>query len=79
MVKENCEFHNYCKRKNLLYQAIVETEDKNYFYIGPAECFMKTRIDNNESSFKNCLKCNNTSLNRFIWKFEDINISSKMR
>ena len=56
---------NRCLSKNIIYNATVEVEDKQFDYIGLCSTDFKARLGVHKQSFKNS-KINQTSLSKFI-------------
>ena len=55
------------KQKNIIYQAVVESEDKSESYVGLTSTSFKTRYNNHWASFRDEAKKNSTELSKHIW------------
>ena len=70
--RQDCPLNGKCLQSNIIYQAIVSSEDgKTETYIGLTENQFKTRYNNHKSSFNNQSKRCSTELSNYIWKLKD--------
>lgn len=65
-IKDDCLLKNCCQLKSVVYRCKVESEGKNYFYIGSTENYIKKWIVNHEYAFRNRNKSSYTSISKFI-------------
>ena len=66
--KEECPLEGKCRVNDVIYKCIVSaTGFPNKVYLGTAEGEFKKRFYNHNSSFKNELKMNDTTLAKHVW------------
>ena len=74
-VKIACPLLGKCPNKNVIYKAIVKTNNSVKHYIGATEGTIKLRIYNHKHFFTKRNYSSNTSLSSYIWHLKDTNIS----
>ena len=68
-----------CRRKNIVYEATVTTEQEEKVYVGLTSSQFKERYANHKSDFKYETKKNSTALSSYIWDIrKKQNIRNKM-
>ena len=66
--KEECPLEGKCRVNDVIYKCIASaTGFPNKVYLGTAEGEFKKWFYNHNSSFKNELKMNNTTLAKYVW------------
>ena len=73
-IKSACPLNGNCLAKEIVYEATLETSQKEYKYIGLTEASFKTRYANHKQSFKNKSLQNATELSKLVWNFKDQNV-----
>ena len=67
---ENCPVDGACLKKNVIYEAKVESRGNVKFYIGSTGNTFKSRYGTHKSSFNNRGTCE-TELSKHIWSLKD--------
>ena len=73
-IKSSCPLNGNCLAKEIVYEATLETSQKEYKYIGLTEASFKTRYANHKQSFKNKSLQNATELSKLVWNLKDQNV-----
>jgi predicted GIY-YIG superfamily endonuclease len=71
--KKNCPLNGNCLQREVVYQAIVNSDSEIATYVGVTENEFKTRFRNHKSSFTHRKYSNQTELSKHIWKLKDSN------
>ena len=72
--KNDCPLNGQCKAKNIVYQAIVTTEQVPpavETYIGMTATEFKDRYANHKQSFNKSKHRNQTTLSQYIWELKE--------
>ena len=77
--KEPCPLNNQCLISNLMYRAIVTTNNSTKQYVGSTGNTFKERYRNHKSSFNNKLKRHSTELSNYIWDLKEHNTDYNIR
>ena len=67
----DCPLQGHCLATNIVYQAVVSTQDKAMTYIGLTEPPFKTRYGNHLYSFRNENRKTSTELSKYIWELKE--------
>lgn len=68
-----CPLNAQCMRMNFVLKCQITSKENSYFYLGVTLTNFKLRQANHFNSFKDRIKMNNTSLNKFVWLVKDRN------
>ena len=71
--KDSCPLQGKCLLREVVYQAVVESENKTETYVGLTATDFKTRWRNHQTSFSSERSKNNTELSKHIWELKDQN------
>ena len=71
--KDECPTPGKCLTEAIIYQATVNSENKEETYIGLTANSMKVRFTDHKNSFKYEEKRKKTTLSKYIWKLKDEN------
>jgi len=71
--KATCPLPNRCTTKNIIYKAIVTTDETQKNYIGLTSNTFKTRYNSHKATFTDIEKRNSTELSKYIWKLKEKN------
>ena len=72
-IKSACPLNGNCLAKEIVYEATLETSQREYKYTGLTEAPFKTRYANHKQSFKNKSLQNATELSKLVWNLKDQN------
>ena len=66
---DDCPLNGQCLRREIVYQATVETDDGALpmIYIGASGTSFKQRLANHKASFSHVAKENSTELSKHVW------------
>ena len=66
-----CPLDGQCQKRNLIYQATVQTTNNEETYIGLTSTTFKARWSNHETGFKHEHHRTDTTLSKHIWELKD--------
>ena len=69
---DDCPLNGQCLRREIVYQATVETDDGALpmIYIGASGTSFKQRLANHKAPFSHMAKENSTELSKHVWQLK---------
>ena len=72
-IKESCPFDGNCRKKAVVYECVVTTENEIKCYKGVTEGEAKSRLSTHKTSFNDQNYRNSSELSKFIWEKKENN------